>query len=98
MTTTIGERLRHARVAAGDLGTRELDRLAGLTVGHTSAIESGRRPSIEARTAARLACVLGLSLDWFVNGTGRRPTVRSIRRAVRRARASARSDADSAAA
>lgn len=73
---------------AGDLGTRELDRLAGLTEGHTSAIETGNRPNVEARTAAALARVLGVSLDWLVTGTGPTPSERRIKVAVEQARTS----------
>jgi DNA-binding Xre family transcriptional regulator len=73
---------------AGDLGTRELDRLAGLTAGHTSAIETGNRPNVEARTAAGLCRVLGVSIDWLVLGDGRAPTERTVRAAVHSARVS----------
>ena len=75
--------------AALALGTRELDRLAGLGEGHVSMIETGRRPSIEARTAVALAEVLGASLDWLLKGTGQAPSERRVRESVARARARA---------
>ena len=68
------------------LSTRELDRLAGITEGHTSLIETGARPNIEARTAASLARVLGVSLDWLVTGAGKEPSERAVRSAVAAAR------------
>jgi transcriptional regulator with XRE-family HTH domain len=93
--SSLSERLRTARLLAHDLGTRELDRLAGLTEGHTSAIETGTRPNVEVRTATALASVLGVSLDWLANGEGRAPGERSVREAVNAAR-STRSSTDAA--
>lgn len=79
------------------LSTRELDRLAGLTQGHVSAIENGTRPRVELRTAEAIATVLGISLDWLSSGDGKVPSTRSVRAAVEVARA-ARSDRDRSAA
>jgi transcriptional regulator with XRE-family HTH domain len=66
----------------------DLDALAGLTRGHISAIESGHRTSIEARTAQRIADALGVSLDWLVSGRGETPTQADVKRAVTKARKS----------
>jgi len=52
-------------------------------------IETGRRPSIEAKTAVALAEVLGASLDWLLKGTGQAPSERRVRESVARARARA---------
>lgn len=71
---------------ARSLSTRELDRLAGLTPGHTSAIETGGRPNVEVRTAGALAGVLGVSLDWLVWGNGRGPSGRAVGSSVEHAR------------
>jgi transcriptional regulator with XRE-family HTH domain len=85
MQTTISQRLRQAR-ELGDLKARELDRLADISEGHTSLIESGARPHPESKTAMALAKTLGVSLDWFLLGEGKDPSVRSIRVAVDAAR------------
>ncbi len=85
--SSLSTRLRDAR-SLTSLGTRELDRLAGLTEGHTSAIETGTRPNVEARTAAALARVLGVTLDWLIEGTGKAPSLRAVRAAVEVARSS----------
>jgi transcriptional regulator with XRE-family HTH domain len=68
---TLAQRLRRARDAS-ELSARRLDKLAGLTPGHTTLIESGRRLNPTAATAAALARVLGVSLEWLVSGRGRR--------------------------
>lgn len=72
----------------GELSARELDRLAGLREGHTALIEAGTRPNVEAKTAARLAGVLGLDLNWFLTGVGREPSKRAVGVAVEASRAS----------
>lgn len=71
---TLAERLSAARARTG-LSAKALDREAGLTEGHTTLIESGRRPNIEAGTAAKLALALDISIDWLVTGKGRGPDV-----------------------
>lgn len=84
---SVGGRLRQARGLVETLSTRELDRLAGLAVGHTHQIESGAKPRIETRTAESLAKVLGLSLDWLISGDERKaPSSRVVRAAVEAAR------------
>jgi DNA-binding XRE family transcriptional regulator len=82
-SASLGDRLRLAREMAG-IPARELDRLAGLSEGHTANIESGRRPNIEARTASAIATVLGLSLDWLVSDAGSPPSEAAIRDSVAR--------------
>lgn len=67
------KRLKRARTLA-DISARELDRLTGMCEGHTSLIESGVKPRVEAGTAAAIADALGLSLDWLLMGTGDEPT------------------------
>ena len=68
-------RLRSARSRL-DISARELDRRAGLTEGHTSLMESGKRERLEAATAAKLAQALGVTLDWLVIGEGDGPEER----------------------
>lgn len=83
---TLPSRLGWARKLAG-LSSREVDRLAGLTLGHAHLIESGRRPRIEVETAQGLARVFGTSIDWLASGLGTAPSEQQIADAVSRARA-----------
>mgnify|MGYP003766576231 FL=1 len=76
---TLGARLRWAREKSG-ISARRLDELAGLSPGHTSAIESERRLDPSTSTVAALARALGISLDWLVDGTGTAPSERKLRR------------------
>jgi len=69
-----------------NLGKRDLDRLAGLSEGHVWMIESGNRPRLEMPTATALTRVLGISLDWLVNGVGPKPKAKDVIAAVERAR------------
>jgi transcriptional regulator with XRE-family HTH domain len=64
---TVSERLRESRERHG-LSAKALDVKAGLTKGHTSLIESGRRTKLAAETAQKLAVALGVSLDWLLGG------------------------------
>lgn len=63
----LAERLREARERAG-LSARALDEKAGITPGHTTLIESGRRESPAVETIRKLAEALGVSIDWLVTG------------------------------
>lgn len=90
---TLSTRLGWARKLAG-LSSRELDRLAGLTLGHAHLIESGRRPRVEVDTARGLARALGVSLDWLADGVGATPSEEQIVVAVRAARAAVTLDDD----
>lgn len=80
-----GDRIHEARVRGG-ITARELDRLAGITAGHTSLIESGYVRNVSAETAARIARVLGASLDWLLLGRGRAPSERIVKAAIEAAR------------
>lgn len=72
---TLADRLRWARESRG-WSMRQCDRVAGLAVGHTSMVETGRRTDPSVRTVASLAHALGVSLDWLVDGTGPTPKLR----------------------
>ncbi len=63
----LATRLRFARDDAG-LSARALDAAAGITAGHTSQIEAGRRTAVAIETVRRLAEALGVSIDWLVTG------------------------------
>lgn len=65
----LGKRLRIARERR-NISARELDRLARLTEGHTSVIES-RKVGVSAATAVSLAGILGVSVEWLVKGESR---------------------------
>lgn len=84
-SATLRSRLEQLRKMAG-VPRRELDRLARLGEGHTTMIVLGKRKSVEAATASALASVLGVSLDWLVNGEGDPPSAAVVRAAVRAAR------------
>lgn len=81
----LSERLRRAREAAG-ISCRELDRLAGITPGHSWSLERGARATPTSATASALARALGVSLDWLIDGQGAEPTVEQITAAVTTAR------------
>jgi len=81
----LGERLRQTRERAG-IAARELDRIAGITEGHTTLIESGRRRDISGRTLASLAEALGAESRWLLGGVGKEPTDDDLLRAVEAAR------------
>jgi transcriptional regulator with XRE-family HTH domain len=85
---TIWWRLQWARTEAGISG-RHLDRLAGLALGHTSLLEAEKKQSVELPTVRALARVLGVTLDWLVEGkvdeSNPHPTQKKIREAVAKA-------------
>lgn len=66
----------------GGVSAYKLDQLSELTPGHTAAIERGKRPNLEVRTAQRIARALGVSLDWLVSGLGERPSEAQVRAAI----------------
>lgn len=85
--TGIGTRLSDLRTLAG-ISARGLSKLAGLSEVHVRTIELRDR-DIDTSTAARLATVLGTSLDWLVMGKGTAPRRRKVRAAVEAAKAQA---------
>ena len=62
---TIASRVAERRAEKG-WSTRELDRRAGLTQGHTYLVEKGERERIEVETLAKLAAALGVTVDWLL--------------------------------
>ena len=71
---------------ASDLSGRELARLAGISESHPWLIESGQRPHVASHLLAAMARVLGVSLDWLINGEGETPTPEDVQAAVEEAR------------
>jgi len=64
-----------------------LDRLAGRPEGHATVIESRGDSPVKSDTASAYASVLGVSLDWLIDGSGDPPTALDVTRAVEHARA-----------
>lgn len=68
------------------LSTREVDRLAGISEGHTWTLERDSSRNHETKTIDKIARVFGFSLDYLVRGEGDPPTEDRIREAVELAR------------
>lgn len=64
---TMADRFRYAREKRG-IGSRELARLAGVNEAYPSQIEGGLRSRIEAGTMTKLAGMLGVTVEWLVDG------------------------------
>lgn len=67
---SLAERLRWVRERR-TLNCAEVDRLAGLTVGHCAKLERGGptgRDAPNATTASKLARALGVEIEWLING------------------------------
>lgn len=75
-----GRRLAEARAMAG-LSARELSTRAGLARSIVSLFEAGKKGA-NAETVAKLADVLGVSMDWLYRGVGIQPSMRRIKTAV----------------
>ena len=82
---TIGDRLARLVAVAG-LGLEELDRLAGLSPGHSGQVVRGHKSKLRVATAIAIASVFGVSAEYLANGTGQSPATLSVRRAVTKAR------------
>jgi transcriptional regulator with XRE-family HTH domain len=87
----IAERLLLARSytanGLGDpLSSSQVSQLAGLVRTHVWLIETSARTNFTIDTIARIAEVLGVSLDWLYRGVGRAPTPGSVRAAIARAK------------
>lgn len=82
---TVGQRLKETRTLSG-LSTKEVDKLAGISPGHTWTLEKAETASAEAKTLNAVCVVLGLSLDYLVRGEGEPPTKEQIDAAVATAR------------
>lgn len=70
---TIGERVRWARKRQG-VTLAELDEAAGLSTGHSGAIERGTRANPSGATVARLATALAVPAPWLMFG-GKAPKI-----------------------
>lgn len=83
-TVRWGARLQQAREMAG-LGQHELERLAGLCVGHVWQLEKGHGKNPTLSTLEKVRGTLGLRLDWLVHGIGQPPEKADVLEAVARA-------------
>lgn len=82
----VSERIRQLRDLAG-ISARELSRLAQLpSATHVALIEANDGGAVTTHTALALARVLGCSLDWLIDGSGKAPSERAVRTAVEEAR------------
>jgi len=81
----IGKRLQAVRERVG-VPARELDRLADITEGHTSLIETGVVARVTVDTVSKLARALGVTTDWLIDGAGKEPSDRAIRLGLESAR------------
>ena len=93
---TLQERLIGLCKAAGTKHER-VSRAAGLADGHVGLIASGHVKNPSAKVLTKIADVLGVSLDWLVNGRGEEPDPDAVRAAVERARPAPKTDAPRAA-
>lgn len=69
------------------LSAREVDRLAGLSIGHLRTLETRNGDSAQLDTIAQLAAVYGVSAAWIAYGEGPAPKAHKVIRAVADARA-----------
>lgn len=81
----IGARVRQARETAC-ISARELDKLSGISQGHVSLIEAGRKWRVSAETVALIGLALGVSLDWMILGRGNAPTPLAVAKHIHAAR------------
>jgi transcriptional regulator with XRE-family HTH domain len=94
---TFGTRLSAARKMSG-LTARGLDALVGLSGGYTSRLERGRPAFAGGEALSGFARVLGVSVDWLLDGKGEMPDAAAVRAAAEKSsRRSSRKIAASAA-
>lgn len=83
---TLKDRVRWARETAG-LSARELSRFAGLTKSHINLFEvEESRTRLSGAALLGLSDVLGVSMEWLVDGRGKMPSARALVAAAKRAR------------
>lgn len=67
---TIGDRIKHLRLAKG-LSQSQLAKLVGLTKGAISQWEVGRTANLKNAPLMELCKIFGVSAQYLVNGAGR---------------------------
>lgn len=82
----LADRLKATR-ELGDLPAYELSELAGFSGGYVAHIERGRTKNPGFDAIAKLARVLGVSVDYLASGTEPEPTKEQVTAAVAAARA-----------
>ena len=61
-----------------------MEKLTGLGRGRIWTVEN-KSETVDIKLAGRVARVLGVSLDWLVNGEGVKPTKQGVKQSVLRA-------------
>lgn len=95
--TTPGARIAYALdLFSGDNppSFREIDRLTGLSLGHTQQIVAGDVRDPGGATLTRIASTIGCTAGWIVAGEGRAPTARGVTAAIAEARAKRAKEAE----
>lgn len=90
MARTFASRLRQTREAAKISGS-ELSKLAGVSRGLVSSIETGTTTRPQITTLMAIANVFGVSCEYLLNGEGAAPTKAELRERLIAARKAARS-------
>lgn len=85
LTSGLGERLKETR-ELGELSARELGVLSRVSPTYPALIESGERKQVGADVVAKFAEVLGVTTDYLILGTGKKPSKRQVMTAVGAAR------------
>jgi transcriptional regulator with XRE-family HTH domain len=82
---TLADRLAQARKVA-EITRRELAHLANVAPTYPGQIELGQKENVGSRVLSELARVMGLSLDWLVDGKGSIPGACDIQEAIEKAK------------
>jgi transcriptional regulator with XRE-family HTH domain len=69
---TIGERIAHARRMSG-LSAAALGERAGFSKAIVAMLEGGQRENPHVNTVTAIARVLGVRVEWLIDGTGQVP-------------------------
>jgi transcriptional regulator with XRE-family HTH domain len=69
--STLGARLKRARLSYHHQSQRDADRHAGVQRGTHNQVESGKRRSLKIETIAALCSYYKVSSDWLLLGVGR---------------------------
>lgn len=78
---TIGERIAQARSLSG-LSAAALGEKAGLSKAIVSMLEGGQRENPHVNTISAIARVLGIRVEWLIDGTGAAPDPKAVKAAV----------------
>lgn len=85
MISELAMRLQRTRTLGG-ISSRELSDLCGFSPTLIGQLERGDTADLVTARAAKVAHVLGVELDWLINGEGQAPVKGQVRAAIDRAR------------